>query len=117
MRDCSQSDVRYRWVKLPGVWLAYFSFGVVQGGSPPLIGPVSADLGLSRSTMGTVLGAWPLIYILTAIPAGALLDRFSLRFTIMTGVLFIGISGLLRALAIDYKTILFAVMVFGICLL
>ncbi len=99
---------------LAGVWLAYFSFGVVQGGIPPLIGPVSADLGLNRSTMGTVLGAWPLIYILTAIPAGALLDRFSLRFTIMAGVLFIGISGLLRAVAVDYKTILFAVMVFGI---
>ena len=64
--------------------------------------------------MGTVLGAWPLIYILTAIPAGALLDRFSLKFTIMAGILFIGLSGLLRAVAVDYKTILFAVMVFGI---
>lgn len=99
---------------LAGVWLAYFSFGVVQGGIPPLIGPVSQDLGLSRTTMGTVLGAWPLIYILTAIPAGALLDRFDLKFTIMIGVIFIGISGLLRAIAIDYKTILFAVMVFGL---
>ena len=99
---------------LAGVWLAYFSFGVVQGGIPPLIGPVSEDLGLNRSTMGTVLGAWPLIYILTAIPAGALLDRFSLKFTIMAGILFIGLSGLLRAVAVDYKTILFAVMVFGI---
>ncbi len=99
---------------LAGVWLAYFSFGVVQGGIPPLIGPVSQDLGLSRTTMGTVLGAWPLIYILTAIPAGALLDRFDLKFTIMIGVIFIGISGLLRAIAIDYKTLLFAVMVFGL---
>jgi len=99
---------------LAGVWLAYFSFGVVQGGIPPLIGPVSEDLGLNRSTMGTILGAWPLIYILTAIPAGALLDRFSLKFTIMAGVLFIGISGLLCAVAVDYKSILFAVMVFGI---
>lgn len=99
---------------LAGVWLAYFSFGVVQGGIPPLIGPVSQDLGLSRTTMGTVLGAWPLIYILTAIPAGALLDRFNLKFTIMIGVIFIGISGLLRAIAVDYKTLLFAVMVFGL---
>ena len=114
MRECSQTNIRYRWVMLAGVWLAYFSFGVVQGGIPPLIGPVSEALGLKRSTMGTVLGAWPLIYILTAIPAGALLDRFSLKFTIMAGILFIGLSGLLRAVAVDYKTILFAVMVFGI---
>ena len=114
MKESSQQNISYRWVMLAGVWLAYFSFGVVQGGIPPLIGPVSQDLGLSRTTMGTVLGAWPLIYILTAIPAGALLDRFNLKFTIMIGVIFIGISGLLRAIAIDYKTILFAVMVFGL---
>jgi|TARA_B110000263_G_C15311528_1_gene513652 cyanate permease len=114
MKESSQQNISYRWVMLAGVWLAYFSFGVVQGGIPPLIGPVSQDLGLSRTTMGTVLGAWPLIYILTAIPAGALLDRFNLKFTIMIGVIFIGISGLLRAIAVDYKTILFAVMVFGL---
>lgn len=114
MKESSQQNIPYRWVMLAGVWLAYFSFGVVQGGIPPLIGPVSQDLGLSRTTMGTVLGAWPLIYILTAIPAGALLDRFNLKFTIMVGVIFIGISGLLRAIAVDYKTILFAVMVFGL---
>ena len=114
MKESSQQNISYRWVMLAGVWLAYFSFGVVQGGIPPLIGPVSQDLGLSRTTMGTVLGAWPLIYILTAIPAGALLDRFNLKYTIMVGVIFIGISGLLRAIAVDYKTILFAVMVFGL---
>jgi len=114
MKESSQQNIPYRWVMLAGVWLAYFSFGVVQGGIPPLIGPVSQDLGLSRTTMGTVLGAWPLIYILTAIPAGALLDRFNLKFTILVGVIFIGISGLLRAIAVDYKTILFAVMVFGL---
>jgi cyanate permease len=114
MKESSQQNISYRWVMLAGVWLAYFSFGVVQGGIPPLIGPVSQDLGLSRTTMGTVLGAWPLIYILTAIPAGALLDRFNLKFTIMIGVIFIGISGLLRAIAVDYKTLLFAVMVFGL---
>jgi len=114
MKESPQQNISYRWVMLAGVWLAYFSFGVVQGGIPPLIGPVSQDLGLSRTTMGTVLGAWPLIYILTAIPAGALLDRFDLKFTIMIGVIFIGISGLLRAIAIDYKTLLFAVMVFGL---
>ena len=114
MKESPQQNISYRWVMLAGVWLAYFSFGVVQGGILPLIGPVSQDLGLSRTTMGTVLGAWPLIYILTAIPAGALLDRFDLKFTIMIGVIFIGISGLLRAIAIDYKTLLFAVMVFGL---
>jgi len=99
---------------LAGVWLAYFSFGVVQGGIPPLVTPVSQDLGLSRSAMGTVLGAWPFVYILVAIPAGALIDRFSLRLTIASGVALIALSGLLRSIATDYPTMLIAVMVFGI---
>ena len=34
--------------------------------------------------------------------------------TLFRSILFIGLSGLLRAVAVDYKTILFAVMVFGI---
>ena len=72
--NTSKDQPIYQWVMLAGVWLAYFSFGVVQGGIPPLVTPVSQDLGLSRSAMGTVLGAWPFVYILVAIPAGALID-------------------------------------------
>ena len=76
--------------------------------------PVSQDLGLSRSAMGTVLGAWPFIYIIVAIPAGALIDRFNLRLTIASGVTLIALSGFLRSIAVDYPTMLIAVMVFGI---
>ena len=104
----------YKWVMLSGVWLAYFSFGIVQGGVPPLIGPVSEDLGFSRSSMGTLLGAWPVVYIAVAVPAGALIDRFSLKLTIAIGITLIAMSGLLRAVASDYSTMLIAVMVFGL---
>lgn len=99
---------------LGGVWLAYFSFGLVQGGIPPLIGPVSEDLGFSRSSMGTLLGAWPVVYIAVAVPAGAIIDRFSLKLTIAFGITLIAMSGLLRAVASDYSTMLVAVMVFGL---
>ena len=112
--DATRSQPVYQWVMLGGVWLAYFSFGVVQGGIPPLVTPVSQDLGLSRSAMGTVLGAWPFIYIIVAIPAGALIDRFNLRLTIASGVTLIALSGFLRSIAVDYPTMLIAVMVFGI---
>jgi CP family cyanate transporter-like MFS transporter len=114
LANTSDQTNAYKWVMLGGVWLAYFSFGVVLGGIPPLVGPVSLDLGLSRSSMGTLLGAWPLVYIAVSIPAGILIDRFNLKTTIAAGIILIAVSGLLRAIAIDYSTMLIAVMVFGL---
>ncbi len=108
------SQLRYRWVMLAGLWLAYASFGLVSGGIPPLVGVISGDLNLSRSAMGSVLGAWPLIYVAMAIPAGALIDRFGLRRSLAVGVLLIGLSGLLRAVAVNYGTMFLAVAVFGL---
>ena len=106
--------ITYKWVMLLGVWFAYFAFGIVQGGIPPIIGPVSSDLDLSRSSMGTILGAWPLVYILTAIPAGALIDRFNLKYTIGIGIFLIAVSGLSRVFADNYFTMVLSVMIFGI---
>ena len=106
--------ITYKWIMLLGVWFAYFAFGIVQGGIPPIIGPVSSDLDLSRSSMGTILGAWPLVYIITAIPAGALIDRYSLKYTIATGIFLIAISGLSRVFADNYFTMVLSVMIFGI---
>lgn len=102
-----------KWVVLAGLWLAYCCFGLIQGGIPPLIGPVSDELKLSRSAMGSVLGAWPLIYVATSIPAGALIDRFGLRRSVTVGIVLLALSGLLRAVAVDYGTLFLAVAVFG----
>ena len=104
----------YKWVMLAGVWLAYLSFGIVSGGIPPLISPISTDLELSRSAMGIILGAWPLIYILTSVPAGLLIDRYSVRTTLTIGIGLIALSGMLRAISVDFTTMFIAVMVFGI---
>lgn len=49
-----------RWLVLAGVWLIYFSFGVTIASMAPLVGPISAELGIGNSTMGAILGAWPL---------------------------------------------------------
>lgn len=99
---------------LVGLWAAYASFGLVSGGIPPLIGIVSRDLDLSRSAMGTVLSAWPLIYIAVAIPAGVLIDKFGLKRCLLFGILLVSLSGLLRALAFNYATLFLAVAVFGL---
>jgi cyanate permease len=99
---------------LAGLWLAYTSFGLISGGIPPLVGTVSEDLHLSRGAMGSILGAWPLVYIATSAPVGALIDRFGLRRSMTVGIVLMALSGVLRAVAVNHATLFLAVAVFGL---
>jgi cyanate permease len=99
---------------LAGLWLAYTSFGLISGGIPPLVGTMSEDLHLSRGAMGSILGAWPLVYIATSAPAGALIDRFGLRRSMAVGIVLMALSGVLRAVAVNHATLFLAVAVFGL---
>ena len=79
-----------------------------------MVAPIEAALGLSHAAMGSVMGAWQLVYIFSAVPCGLLLDRIGGRRTLLIGIALIAASGLGRALAIDYWTLLLAVMLFGL---
>ena len=72
---------------LAGVWLIYACFGLVLASMAPLVQVITEDLQLSLSAMGSILGAWPLVYIGAAIPAGTLLDRFGLRRSLLVATL------------------------------
>ena len=104
----------YRWAMLGGVWLLYFCFGLVATAMAPLVKPVTEELGLSHSAMGSVMGAWPLVYIVSAIPCGALLDRFGLRRSLFLAAMIVAASGALRSLATDHLSLFLAVAVFGL---
>ena len=106
--------LRYRWAMLAGLWLVYFSFGLISASLAPLVGPITAEFGLSHAAMGTVLGAWQLCFIAAAAPCGALLDRYGIRRCLVIAGIVIALSTLLRASARDYVTLLLAVAVFGI---
>ena len=99
---------------LAGVWLIYCCFGLTMAAMAPLVQPISQDLALSRSAMGSILGIWPLVYIGAAMPAGSLLDRFGLRRSLFVAALVIALSGALRAAAPGYAGLAFAVAVFGL---
>ena len=99
---------------LGGVWLIYFGFGLLSVAMAPLVDPISRDLGLSYTTMGAILGAWPLVYIVAAAPCGAFVDRVGLKWSLFFAVLVIGASGGLRAVAFDAATLFVAVGLFGI---
>lgn len=106
--------VGYRWVLLFGVWLVYFAFGLTQVAMAPLIGVIRTDLGLSDGAMGLILGAWPLVYIASAMPCGAFLDRVGPRLTLFVAAAVIAISAAARGLADDQLTLFLAVAAFGI---
>jgi cyanate permease len=104
----------YRWAMLSGVWLIYYCFGMTSVAMAPLILPVTEELGLSHSAMGSVLGAWPLVYIASAIPCGAFIDRVGLRRSLVLAAMVMALSGALRSVATGHLTLFLAVAVFGL---
>jgi cyanate permease len=99
---------------LGGASLVYFCFGLTVAAMAPLVNPVARELGLSHSAMGSVLGAWQLVYIVSAIPCGALLDRVGPRRALFLAVVIIGTSGVLRSLSEGHMSLFLAVAVFGL---
>ena len=105
---------QYRWVMLTGAWMIYCSFGLLITAMAPLVNVISAELGLSRTAMGSVLGAWPLIYVGASIPAGAVVDRFGVRPSLLIAAVVIALSGVMRAFAFDYQSLFVSVALFGL---
>ncbi|MDG2284821.1 MAG: MFS transporter, partial [Alphaproteobacteria bacterium] len=104
----------YRWVMLAGVWLIYCSFGVTVASIAPLVSVITADLGMSHGAMGSVLGAWPFVYIGASLPCGVLLDRIGPAKGLLLAALIMAASGALRGFADGHLTLALAVAVFGL---
>ena len=104
---------RYRWIILLMAWLVYFSFGLILTSIPPLVTPIAADLSLTFSQMGVILGSVILMYIPLAIPIGVMIDRIGMKRMIAAGVLFTSISAILRAFAVSFETLFLTVFLFG----
>jgi cyanate permease len=96
------------------VWLLYFVFGVVSHSVAPLVTPIIRDLNISYSQMGIILGTWQATYILAAIGAGALIDRWGIRKSLLLGILLIGASEALRYFATGFATMFLFVALFGV---
>ncbi len=96
------------------LWLLYIAFGLVARSITPLITPILNDLRMSYSQMGFVLGSWQLTYILIALAAGTILDRWGVRKAIFAGALIIGLSASIRYFAAGFLTMLIAIALFGV---
>ena len=107
-------EMKYKWVVLAGVWLIYFSFGLTVAALGPLVVSITQDLKISYAKMGAVLGAWPFVYILAALPCGFLIDRIGPRKALFIAACIMALSGLLRSVADNHFTMIAAVSIFGL---
>lgn len=103
-----------RWLILFGVWFIYGAFGLIATSLAPLVQLLETDLGMSHAAMGSVMGAWQLVFIAAAVPCGILLDRLGSRWALLIGALFIAASAYGRSIAGNYGELLLAVMLFGV---
>ena len=113
MADADRAHDR-PWLLLFGVWFIYASFGVVAASLAPLASVLIDDLDLTHGSLGAAMGAWQLVYIAAAVPAGILIDRIGTTTSIALGGLLIALSAGLRSLAVDGSTLIAAVMIFGL---
>ncbi len=103
-----------RWLVLLGVWLVYATFGMTTVSLAPLVGTITADLGITHGAMGVVFGAWQLMFIASAVPSGRLMDRLGTGYGLFLGAVSVALSGLLRSWSVDFWTLVAAVSVLGI---
>lgn len=114
MTSSAEQPHSQRWLILFGVWLIYAAFGLIATSLAPLVERIEFDLDIGHTAMGSIMGAWQLIFIAAAIPCGLLLDRLGMRWALLLGALSVAASAWGRSVADDYLGLLFAVMIFGI---
>ena len=114
LTDVQGNPNHYRWAMLAGVWLLYAAFGLSVTSLAPLVEYIRADLDISYTAMGLILGIWQFVYIGSAIPCGILLDKLGAKYALLIGGLIITCSLLARGFATDFYSMMAAVMIFGI---
>ena len=95
-------------------WLIYFSFGIGVASLVPLVSVLRSELSLSYTQMGVLLGAWQLIFMLAAAPAGWMIDRYGPKRVLVAAAFIVAISLTLRGFAAGYPMLLFTVAFFGL---
>ena len=114
LMEHSSTQPSFRWIMLALMSLLYGCFGLAVTSIAPLVDTISKELSINSSQMGTILGAWQLVYIVLAYQSGSLLDRFGVKRSVAAGAIAIALSLFVRAMAVDFITLLLAVIIFGL---
>jgi MFS transporter, CP family, cyanate transporter len=104
----------FRWVIFGAMCGVYVAFGIILLAIPPMVTQVRSELGISRSSLGFALGAWALLYIVTAPPAGRFIDRIGLRRSLTAGSLLVATSAAVQSAARGTAMLWLAIGIIGI---
>lgn len=110
----SAGPSRYRWIVLILAWLVYFAFGLILSSIPPLVNVIAADLTLTYSEMGIILGSVILMYVPLSVPVGVSIDRIGHKKMITMGLILISSSAILRSVVFNFETLFLVVFLFGV---
>lgn len=102
------------WTMLALGWTIYFSFGMGVASLVPLVSILRSELHLNYTQMGTLLGAWQLVFMAAAAPAGWMIDRFGPKRVLVAGAFIVATSLTMRGFAHSYVVLLFTVGFFGL---
>lgn len=102
------------WVMLALGWTIYFSFGVGVASLVPLVTILRTELDITYTHIGTLLGAWQLVFMAAAAPTGWMIDRFGPKRVLVAGALIVASALTLRGFADGYPMLLFTVAFFGL---
>ncbi len=108
------SNSGFRWMMLTMAWLIYFCFGLVCFSLAPLISFIMPELNLTYTQIGIIAGSWPLAFMISSFPEGALIDRVGVKKSLLFGIFFISISSILRAFSNNFFSLLIPTAMFGI---
>lgn len=103
-----------RWVVLGLAWLIYAYFGGMAVAFAPILVIVERDLHTTNTGGGFLLGAYPLMYVLSAFGIGRACDRFGVRTSTCVGILILAVSMLIRSAADSLGVMLCAAALLGV---
>ena len=111
-----REDNRYRWVILGLAWIVLAAIHWSWYLIPSLAYSLSPELGLTHEQFTLILTGSLLVAIFTAIPGGALSDRYGIRLVVAIAAFLAGIIGLGRAFTSSFEGMFTLVCLFGISL-
>jgi MFS family permease len=115
MHKSVESTPNYRWVILAMTTLTGFiTMGFQTTSLAALFSEIAESVNLDLIQIGLVWGVGTIMGIVTSVIGGSLVDYFGTRRSLVTLCIVVGITGALRAFAVDFWSLLFFSFLFGV---